>query len=546
MDSDKTDSSDEFYDACSEQLETSPLEMDLSTSLEEAQLAINYFFDNKFEEARNLLRPFANSSLYHSMGTAVFAFLEAVLTFEHIDEASAHLKKCIELCQRFRKKSTLTEYIGSTFKKKNFNLLTDLECHAELCLAEALLLSALLTFIEDENLSGLIRGSLQVRQCFNCYRLCAQIMKHRKWEASSAGLRNHFNSGVHMGIGTFNLMISMLPVRITKLLQFIGFSSNRLNGLNDLRAGHQENGLRQILCVLSLLGYHLMVVPMLCNRQSPSDLKQCDEMLSAQLTKYPNGVWMLFFKGRIELCKGNLRAAESWYIRSWKSQDAWPQFHYLSYWELLWLSCMQRNWANAQFYATQLLEQSNWSRAIYAYQLAVIKLMMGTEEHLRSIDALMLEVPASRQRIAGKSLPMEKFMAKRAERYQSQNRRLVLPLIELLYLWNMFKFLDKDYHLADGILQIIDKELIDLTRFSHESVHNPYHADNRALCLLLRGACYVQMGKSSMALQDFRECIAQVDIVEDQFIIPYACVEAALCHASDNPSLAIAMLQDTK
>lgn len=96
-----------------------PFEMDLKTSLEEAKLAIDYFFDNKFEEARTLLKPFAGSSLYHSMGTATFSFLEAMLTFEHIDEASAELKKCVELCQRFRKKNTLTESIGNTFKKVN-------------------------------------------------------------------------------------------------------------------------------------------------------------------------------------------------------------------------------------------------------------------------------------------------------------------------------------------------------------------------------------------------------------------------------------------
>ncbi|XP_017853630.1 tetratricopeptide repeat protein 39B isoform X4 [Drosophila busckii] len=157
-------SSEEYFDACS-YLDVPPVEssaeMDLSTSLEEAKLAINFFFDNRFEEARTLLKPHANQSLYHSMGMATFSFLEAILTFDHIDNAAEELKKCVELCQRLRKKSTLTESISNTFKKKNFNLLTDLECHAELCLAEVLLMRALLTFLEDENLSGLIRGSLQ-------------------------------------------------------------------------------------------------------------------------------------------------------------------------------------------------------------------------------------------------------------------------------------------------------------------------------------------------------------------------------------------------
>lgn len=31
-----------------------------------------------------------------------------------------------------------------------------------------------------------------------------------------------------MGLGTFNLMISLLPARIIKLLEFIGFSGNKV------------------------------------------------------------------------------------------------------------------------------------------------------------------------------------------------------------------------------------------------------------------------------------------------------------------------------
>ncbi|XP_030379809.1 tetratricopeptide repeat protein 39B-like [Scaptodrosophila lebanonensis] len=551
MEGDECDSNDddsvEFYDACSDeqQLDQTRMKMDLDTSLEEAQIAINYFFNNKFEEARTLLKPFADTSLYHSMGYAVFSFLEAVLTFEHIEEASDELKKCLDLCQRFKKKTTITESIGQTFKKKNFSQMTDLECHAELCMAEGLLLNALLTFIEDENLSSLIRGSLKVRQCYNLYRSCEQIMKQRKWE--SLTLKSHFDSGVRMGIGTFNLMISMLPARIVKILEFIGFTANKHSGLNDLYIGYQEAGLRQVLCALTLLGYHLMVVAMLSHQHG--DLTLCQDILSAMLEKYPNGVWILFFKGRLEFIKGNLVDGETWYIKSWRSQDVWPQFHHLTFWDLLWLNCLQKKWKEADVYATNLLQKSNWSRSIYAYQLAVIKLMHKnpSQSDIGEIEGLMRDVPTCRQRIAGKSLPMEKFMAKRAARYTAQNGKLILPVIELMYLWNVFKVFSKNYNIADGILQMIEKELSFVTARTEASLQS-YYADNRALCLLLRGACFRQMEKPALALQDLEECIGlQNSIKEDTFIIPYAYCEAALVHAFENrEAQAIAMLQDTR
>jgi hypothetical protein len=57
-------------------------------------------------------------------------------------------------------------------------------------------------------------------------------------------------------------------------------------------------------------------------------------MLCFQL--YPQGVWFLFFKGRLEFMKGNIDEAINWYIKSWKSQDIWPQYHHICFWELMW------------------------------------------------------------------------------------------------------------------------------------------------------------------------------------------------------------------
>lgn len=110
--------------------------------------------------------------MYHSVGHSVFAYLEAMLTFEqqHIVAASDALKQCLGVCNRYRKKNTLTETIGKTFKKVNYDQYTDVEAHAELCTAEAMLLKAMLTFIEDETLTSLIKGGMKIRNCFAMYK----------------------------------------------------------------------------------------------------------------------------------------------------------------------------------------------------------------------------------------------------------------------------------------------------------------------------------------------------------------------------------------
>lgn len=174
-------------------------------------------------------------------------------------------------------------------------------------------------------------------------------------------------------------MISLLPGRVIKLLEFIGFSGNKQMGLDDLLAGAKMQGLRQVLCMMNLLGYHLIVCYVLSHQEG--DLSFCDEVLDKQLTVsdiivnldktllislsfqlYPNGVWFLFFKGRLEFMKGNLDEALQWYKKSWKSQNVWIQFHHMVFWEMLWVNSMKLDFREAILYASFLVENSKWSR----------------------------------------------------------------------------------------------------------------------------------------------------------------------------------------
>lgn len=54
-------------------------QMDLQQAIQESKLAIDYFFNNRFDEAKALMKP--ENSIYHSVGHSVFLFLEAMLTF---------------------------------------------------------------------------------------------------------------------------------------------------------------------------------------------------------------------------------------------------------------------------------------------------------------------------------------------------------------------------------------------------------------------------------------------------------------------------------
>ncbi|CAG9864886.1 unnamed protein product [Phyllotreta striolata] len=540
-DSDSDDQED-FQDA-----EDAPItaSVSLNQALEESHKAIDYFFNNQFREAKSLMTPYANISMYHSLGHSVFLYMEAVLTFEReaIKRASVALKSSMSVCNRFRKKTTFGESLGKVVRRSNYELYTQTEAHAELCHAEAMLLKSTLTFIEDETLASFIKAGIKIRSCFNSYKDCHQILLNRNWEKDPT--KEHFEGGVRVGIGVFNLMISMLPSRVIRLLEFIGFSGNKQKGLNELTIGCETEGLRQILCIMAVLAYNLVVLPVLSHREG--DTKLCRDIIDKRLLKHPKSVWFLFFKGRLEFLQGNMDECKNWYVKSWKSQDVWPQFHHICYWELVWVHSLNMEWKQAVYYSSQLVEHSRWSRTMYSYQKAALLCMMKdtlTSSEKEEIDKLMRDVPKYKQRIAGKSIPMEKFAVKKAERYFSQNRNLLIPVVELMFLWNMFKIF-KNFSVGAKILKLIEKAATNLDSGDKSC---RYYNDNKALLLLLQGACLRQMGSPLQALNCLETAISMnKSIIEDSYIVPYAIVELALVEwYNGNCQKAILALEDAK
>lgn len=163
-----------------------------------------------------------------------------------------------------------------------------------------------------------------------------------------------------------------------------------------------------------------------------------------------------------------------------------------------------------------------------------------------AIDVIIFrDVPRYKQRIAGKSLPMEKFAVKKAERYYNQNESLTVPILELMYIWNLFKSLKRQQDAAQDIYKIIDREH---RKLNSAPATNKYHCDNVALLYLLKGACLRQMGSLEYALECLELAISlHKSIQDDHYVVPYAIVELALLEWDrGNTEKAALALEDAK
>ena len=81
-----------------------------------------------------------------------------------------------------------------------------------------------------------------------------------------------------------------------------------------------------------------------------------------------------------------------------------------------------------------MLSESRWSPCLYSYLKAAHYCMLESElspAERAERASLMAAVPNLKQRIAGKSLPMEKFAVRKAERWLSRGS-LTLPGLELV------------------------------------------------------------------------------------------------------------------
>ncbi|XP_076346337.1 tetratricopeptide repeat protein 39A-like isoform X2 [Tachypleus tridentatus] len=450
-------------------------------------------------------------------------FIRAFMTFEagDINVAMETIKEALAVCQRYRKKFSAFYRILGWSGDSSY---TDLEAHAELTYAECLLLNALLTFISDQSLFTFIRGGLKIRSCYQSYKTCLHILDTHKFQTETA-LRD-FESGVHVGLGAFNLLISQLPKRVMRVLEFVGFSGDREFGQKELEKGCDLiDGLRSPLSVILLTGFHSYVTYTLGLCDGKLDL--CRKYLDNMLTKYPKGALFLFFDGRVKQVNGKIDEAIKSFDDSISVQSEWKQFHYMCLWEQQWCYCYKCDWNNAAKCANILRKECRWSPATCCYLYAsflYMQVLEGQNDMMDKIISFYRQVPYLRQRLAGKSIPIEKFCVKNAEKFLANRNKLVLPILEFVYMWHGFPVISKVPAVLEMYHNMIEKNLTELKEANGEV----QDIDDYLMVTLLQGMCLKYLNHFDQAEQCFREIINREREIKDKsHLPPYAAAELA-------------------
>ncbi|CAO3650369.1 unnamed protein product [Cunninghamella blakesleeana] len=479
--------------------------MHLYEDIKLVEKAMDCFYDSRIQEAENLLSN--KSGIYVSLGKAFILFLKSMMTFQESDIKSTHeaLKETIHLAAQLRKKEGWMNSLSSLWQQKNpithLQSMTIIEKHAELIYAEAYLLKAILSIIHDESILSFVREGLNIRNSYNTYIMLEKYIDFVQQEAAKGKeikkyeLDEHFASGVCLGVGCFNIILSMLPASVIKVVEFIGFTVNRAHGLETLiSAGgwddlnnnnHQDlsisptNGIRRPLCDMVLMLYNIILanfVPL-----SHVNPLLTERIMDYNLKQYPSGIFFLYFDGRRLVGHGKLEQAKERYHKAIETQKDWQQFCHLCYWDLGIIALIQKQWKVSFDIYQKLYDESNWSKSVYNYLMAISLYQQAMECDVDEKKDILLskvhdfieKVPTSKKKVAGKSIPMEKFVSRKSHSYL-RDGHLISPDLEVLNIFTAFEWMPQDILLNN--MDLIDKKLKTL-----DSSANNYYDD---LCLL--------------------------------------------------------------
>ncbi|KAJ2921771.1 hypothetical protein H1R20_g15320, partial [Candolleomyces eurysporus] len=493
------------------------------------QYALKLFLESKMVESED----YCNKSdekkerLYFATGFSLIQCVKGLMSYEDEDLLAAlnHAKHGNQIASQHRKKQALLGSIVSVIASSSsvgwIKSMTPVERHAELVYAESLFEKALLGIVYSGDWLAFIKEALNMRTTISTYKHLLAYLQSADAEAEAQGLGPidtsidpHFRSGVYLGNGMANIVLSLMPGKLMTIVEMFGYHGDREVGLELLmkaggwvtQEGEKEGadpapldatteGLRRPICDLCLLMFHLVISSFTF---TGVNIPLASKILEYNLERYPDSVFFLFGAGRLGLIKGQPHQAIAHYKKAMQVQSQYKSLHHISWWEIAVAELAlgrvggggagaggkeeQEEEEGSGLWWRKMHKEATWSRAIYGYGLGVClseeALELGQaspsqpekkgedkerekkRKQLRDEAAsLMKKVPDLRQRIAGKSIPLEKLVARKARKFTSQKNHLTLGALELSYIFQAIAHAPRSVLLTKMLPQIRNYEL---------------------------------------------------------------------------------------
>ncbi|KAG0048958.1 hypothetical protein BGZ83_006168 [Gryganskiella cystojenkinii] len=413
-----------------------------------------------------------SAGMYYDLGRAIIQGLKALVTFdpEEIELGMQAFEKAIKTADKQRKESVLGlgsikavgAFVVGSIGAGSFKSMNRVQKHAELIYAEATILRSLLSVLYHLDVWMVIEECINLRHAFTIIQGLKSFMDSVESDLKAGKnidhhqIDEHIVSGVTLSYSLYNIVISFLPEVIVKMLQFIGFPSDRDWGMAMLAAcgdwspmaapeTAQENaerlsssaneGIRRQFCDMIPIIFQVIVssfIPM-----NHIDLNYAELINNYNLELYPESPFFLFFKGRHLQVTSRLDEAVATYKSVKVEEPRWHQLSHIFVFEELMCAMMQGDHQIACENSRQLLKESRWSKCCFRYLTGITGYERGDQAEKKKIDTLMAKVEDGMQKVAGMNLFFETFCARKSKRFLKEGH-LLLPSYDFMLLWNTF------------------------------------------------------------------------------------------------------------
>ncbi|KAJ9096328.1 hypothetical protein QFC21_005148 [Naganishia friedmannii] len=433
----------------------------LDSDIVKCQEIIHLFLTSRMREAE--AKAFAadpdGSHMYIGNASCVIQAIKSMMTFDEDDlQAALEIAKITSnLAHSLRKSSggvtsRLAGLVRSGAQTAHIKSMNKVQKHAELVYAETLLIKAVLGIVAGGDWVGLIKEALNMRTAYGIYRGLQIYLENF---ANDTELDEHFKSGVQLGTGLSSLMLSLLPSKVMKVAELFGYGGDRKLALETLQAAGgwtagqsqpgvsaEQEGVRRAICDMALLTFHLVIsalmpisgvdVPLAKNILDWNMKRRVYELVRKLIDYYDTDIPMVLALP-IYLCLSTDHRTLAHFTGVF---FMYFQSRYYTVTAQQEKACgILQDALDLKLEYLQEIEADKLANdnSCEAACLAELKSSGKDIQDQSALNNMMAEVPRNLKKIAGKSLPIEKFVSRKARKFASQHHRLVLPGLELSY-----------------------------------------------------------------------------------------------------------------
>lgn len=291
-------------------------------------VGVQLFFNNRIQEAEQFFGGEIERYPIFSLAYSSMGFLRALMTWERvdIDMANSRLKQTRHLVNHLLPPdasifSSITRFVTGA----QAPVLSNKDLELSLIKAECYLLEACL-LLSEESMLSYVKAGLKIRSAWKLYEKCwNQVNTDPKIMLE---LDESVKGGIQFGIGAFNVIISVLPSILLRIVSALGFPSNRALGLKLLSECAASNGVRSPLSALTLLFFHI-IIPSFFTIREQYHVQHAQQVFNQSFAQFPSSSLFLWMEGRFFRMKRSLDQAVTSFHKSARGQPDWKQLQHL-------------------------------------------------------------------------------------------------------------------------------------------------------------------------------------------------------------------------